>query len=630
MTYRIPKQSPQPKKTGWLLKIILALLGGFVLFLMMALILVTVFSTRHRGNIYPGVTVAGINLSGLQPEQAVALLKTRIVFPETGKIAFQYGEKIWVARPFELGLYFDPENTALAAYAIGRDGNLITRLLDQARTWYGGVEIAPVLVYDQRVSYTFLDGISMEINQPVLEASLAINGTSVVSEPGRVGMTLDIPTTLAPLEIFLRNMTDGILQIIITETQPKIMDASDQAEIVRKILSAPVMLHIPEAKENDPPPWMIDMDALAGMIEIERLDEEQSTRYQISLNEEYLRSFLQNIAKNFNDYTENARFIFNDDTRQLELTQPAQIGRTLEIDANLSQIEQKIMQGEHDISLILEYSNPAAGDDASAESLGITELVSSHTSYFYGSSSERIQNIQTASARFHGLLVAPGETFSMGTALGDVSLDTGYSEALIIYGNRTIKGVGGGVCQVSTTLFRTAFFGGFPIVERLPHAYRVTYYELIRGGGTDTDLAGLDATVFVPLVDFKFINDTPNWLLMETYVNATARSLTWKFYSTSDGRKVDWETSGLQSIVEPDEPILQENPELAKNEIKQVDWEVAGADVTVTRTVYKDDKIYLEDTFFTHYVPWRAIYEYGPGSNLAKLMIKLDLVPMPN
>ena len=128
----------------------------------------------------------------------------------------------------------------------------------------------------------------------------------------------------------------------------------------------------------------------------------------------------------------------------------------------------------------------------------------------------------------------------MGEGLGDVSLDNGYTEALIIYGNQTIKGVGGGVCQVSTTLFRTAFFAGFPIVERAAHAYRVSYYEQAQSS-IDPYMAGLDATVYFPLVDMKFVNDTPYWLLMETYVNEGARRITWKFYSTSDGRTVDWE-----------------------------------------------------------------------------------------
>jgi vancomycin resistance protein YoaR len=316
---------------------------------------------------------------------------------------------------------------------------------------------------------------------------------------------------------------------------------------------------------------------------------------------------------------QNARFVFNDETHQLELLQPATIGRTLNVEKTAQEINSKISQGDHSINLVFDSYNPEIPDDVKGADLGITELVSAQKTYFYGSSSERIQNIQTAAARFHGVLVAPGATFSMGDVLGDVSLDNGYAEALIIFGNRTIKGVGGGVCQVSTTLFRTAFFGGYPIVERHPHAYRVYYYEQTATGAADDNLAGMDATVFTPVVDFKFTNDTSNWLLMETYVNVTARTLTWKFYSTSEGRTVEWDTSGLQNIVDPPDPLFQENPELAKNEVRQTDWAVAGADVTVSRVVYRNGQVYLQDQYTTHYIPWQAVFEYGPGTKYIKL-----------
>jgi len=202
----------------------------------------------------------------------------------------------------------------------------------------------------------------------------------------------------------------------------------------------------------------------------------------------------------------------------------------------------------------------------------------------------------------------------MASQLTDISLENGYAEALIIVGGETVKGVGGGVCQVSTTLFRTAFFGGFPIVERHAHAYRVGYYEQRSNGGRDSNLAGLDATVYVPLVDFKFTNDTPYWLLMETYLRGY--TLTWKFYSTSDGRSVEWDTSGVTNVQPPPEPLYRENPELSAGTIKQVDWAVEGASVFVTRNVYRGGALYFNDSFTTHYIPWQAIYEYGPGTDV--------------
>jgi vancomycin resistance protein YoaR len=229
------------------------------------------------------------------------------------------------------------------------------------------------------------------------------------------------------------------------------------------------------------------------------------------------------------------------------------------------------------------------------------------------------------------LLVAPGETFSMGEHMADVSLENGFAEALIIFGGRTIKGVGGGVCQVSTTLFRTVFNAGFPVVERYSHAYRVSYYEQNASGGIDPRLAGLDATVYFPLVDFKFKNDSPYWILMETYVNPTARTLTWKFYSTSDGRSVTWDTTGPTDVVSAPSPIFEENPELSKNEMRQVDWAANGADVTVTRTVSRDGGVLFQDQFTTHYEPWQAVCEYGPDSkNPNKLAEEKSLCRSPS
>jgi len=218
----------------------------------------------------------------------------------------------------------------------------------------------------------------------------------------------------------------------------------------------------------------------------------------------------------------------------------------------------------------------------------------------------------------------------MGKVLGDVSLDNGYAEALIIYGGKTIKGVGGGVCQVSTTLFRAVFFAGYPIVERHSHAYRVSYYEQTASGQIDPGLAGLDATVYFPLVDFKFVNDRPYWLLMETYVNVGARRITWKLYSTSDGRQVEWNTSGLLNVVPAPKPRFEPNPDLEAGEIKQVDWAADGADVIITRIVRRAGEVLFQDEFRTHYEPWQAICQFGPGTkNPEKRAKELGLCQNP-
>jgi len=591
-------------------QILAAFLSGLALFLGAVLLWTVGFQLMYAGRIFPGVSIAGVDLSGLSPTEAALKLNQTLSYPSSGKIVLRDGGKVWVVTPAQMGMTFDASSSAQAAYRLGRSGGLFASLDGQLRARSAGAEVAPVILFDQRVAHQYLQALAVEIDQPVMEATLKVEGTNVVAVPGQTGRLLDVDSTLVFLSAQMQTFRDGEVPLVIREQTPEIVDVSDQAEVARRVLSQPMRLYVNNAGETDPGPWNYDVQILANMLTVHW----EGNEVKVGLDPAPLRDILLGIATQVDRSAENARFYFDDNTRQLALIQYATVGRTVDTEASITAINDALLQGEHNIALQIVEDQPAVTDNATAEQLGITELVSSETSYFYGSSAERIQNIQAASARFHGLLVAPGETFSMGNALGDVSLDNGFAEALIIYGGRTIKGVGGGVCQVSTTLFRTVFFGGYPVNERYSHAYRVSYYEQNASGSVDTRLAGLDATVYFPLVDFKFTNDTPYWLLMETYVNPDARTLTWKFYSTSDGRSVTWDTTGPQNVVQAPKPAFEENDELKPGQIRQVDWAANGADVTVTRTVMRNGSVYFSDDFKTHYEPWQAVCEVAPGT----------------
>lgn len=613
-----------PQQASIITRIMIAVLLGISLFLMGAFVWSIGYQLIHIGKILPGVSVAGVDLSGLNRGDAAEKLSQTLSYPVKGRVLFRDGERIWLATPAELGMTFDPSTSARMAYSLGRAGGLFSSLSGQWKAWRNGVDVNPVITFDERLAYAYLQKLASEVDQPIVEASLSVQGTEVITQPGKIGRELNVDTTLVYLRAQLQTFRDGEVALAIEEKTPQLMDLTAQAEIARNILRAPLHIILDKAQAGDPGPWIFDIPTVAYMLRVEHTQSEAGTQVWIGLDPQALRDILAGIAAQVDRQPRNARFIFNDETHQLELIQPALIGRSVDKEATLIAINNGVIQGQHDFSLAISNSAPVIGDTATGEELGITALVSSETTYFYGSSTQRIQNIQTAAGRFHGLLVAPGEIFSMGQALGDVSLDNGYAEALIIYGGRTIKGVGGGVCQVSTTLFRTVFFGGYPVNERYSHAYRVYYYEKTASGSTDSNLAGLDATVYFPLVDFKFTNDTPYWLLMETIVyNET---LTWKFYSTSDGRSVDWVTSGPEGAVPAPKPLFQKNPDLEENQIKQVDWSAEGADVVIVRTVYRGGQIYFQDEFKTHYEPWQAVCEFGPGTkDPEKLAEKMGL-----
>ncbi|GAB4504612.1 MAG: VanW family protein [Anaerolineales bacterium] len=613
---------PAPRQELFWQQILASLIGGLSLFLVLVLLWTLGFQLWYAGRIFPGVSVAGVDLSGLTPAEASLKLSQTLSYPYSGKILLRDGARVWLVSPAQMGMAFDASASAQAAYRVGRSGGLLASLDAQVRASSQGAEAPPVILFDQRVAYQYLQALSAEINQPITEASLSVVGTEVVAQAGQAGRILDVDGTLVFLSAQLQTFRDGEVPLVVREQQPQIMDVSAQAEMARRVLSQPMTLYVPNAGTDDPGPWTYDVPVLAKMLTVRRVENGGIAEVQVGLDPNQLREMLVNIAAYVDRKPENARFRFNDTSRQLELIQYAKVGRAVDVSASIVAINEALQRGEHNIPLQIVETQPTVPDTATGEQLGITELLVAETSYFYGSSAERIQNIQAAAARFDGLLIAPGETFSMGAAMGDVSLDNGFAEALIIYGGRTIKGVGGGVCQVSTTLFRTVFKYGFPVVERIPHAYRVSYYEQTASGAVDPNLAGLDATVYFPLVDFKFTNDTPYWILMETYVSSEARTITWKMYSTRDGRSVTWETTGPQNVVPPPKPVFEINDELKEGQIKQVDWAASGADVVVTRTVWRNGAIYFTDQFKTHYQPWQAVCQIGPGTEEPEKLAK--------
>lgn len=591
-----------------------AITAAFGLLVAAGLVFSMGFSLIYLGRVLPGVHMAGLDLSNVPRTQAESFLGQQLSFPATGKVTLSYGERTWTFTPAELGLRLDAAASADAAYSFGRSLWPWENIAEKVQSLQGGATLAPRLVLDGQIAYQALQRVAAELNQPTIEAELSVQGLEVQVRPGQIGLTLDTERTAEFLAVQLLQMHDVEVPLVVIQQPPRILDVSAQAAIAQGILSQPLSILPGGNYEDNPEPWTIDPETLAGMLSVERVETDSGAQYQIGLNTQQLGAIVAGLAPQVAQGPRNARFVFNDETRQFEIYKPAVIGRTLQLEASIAHINEQIGQGAHQVELQYDFTNPEIIDDANAEAMGVTELVVEQTTYFYGSSPARIQNIATAAERFHGLLVPPGATFSMVENIGDISLESGFAEALIIFGDRTIKGVGGGVCQVSTTLFRTVFFGGFPIIERWPHAYRVGYYEMNAAGNTNTNLVGLDATVFAPIVDFKFQNDTPHWLLMETYVDQAARTITWKFYSTSDGREVQWDTTGVENVKDALDPVYEENPELSKGEVKQVDYAAQGADVSITRTVIRDGQVIYEDLITTHYAAWAAVYQYGPGT----------------
>ncbi|NTW46351.1 MAG: hypothetical protein HGB18_04880 [Candidatus Moranbacteria bacterium] len=224
--------------------------------------------------------------------------------------------------------------------------------------------------------------------------------------------------------------------------------------------------------------------------------------------------------------------------KKVIVTESGHDGQTLDESAAVAAVRTAIENGRDSVTLPVSVTPPPLGG-TDPESLGIRELIAEGTTNFRGSPKNRIWNINQALTRFQGVVIAPGEEFSFVKQLGDVDGEHGYLPELVIKNNKTEPEFGGGICQVSSTMFRAAVNAGLKITARRNHAYPVSYYKPY----------GMDATVYVPNPDLRFVNNTPGHVLILSSVEGT--SLTFRLYGTHDGRSV--------SIDGPH--ILESNPD---------------------------------------------------------------------
>lgn len=604
---------PQAVRSSWGHKLSWFLLPPITAFVVVSVVLaglVTVYQQQHTNKVYTGVTVWGQDLSGLTQAEARTVLTEAFPYPTERAIVLTVpgsANEQWELAPAELGITFDVEKTLAAAYAIGREGNV---LQSQLQAWYYGTSLAPVIIFDEAKLDAALNQLASEINQPPEDATLLYSGSEVDYTPALFGRILDVANARERLLNPLADLHKVELELMVHQISPQVIDTAEAARQIEQIISGPVTFYLQEPLAGvDLSNLTISAEQLTGWLRISMRETVGSTAsYNVSVDENALRSWLSQYEAALYREPVNARFYFNDSTRELVLVEPHISGRALDIDGTMAQFMSQVTTPNRSVPFALKEIVPVVHSNATAQELGITELVSESTTWFYGSTDNRKHNIARSAANFYGIVIAPGEEFSFNKYLGSISEEDGYETGLIIVGGRTIKGVGGGVCQVSTTVFQAAFWSGFPITERWAHGYQVGYYN-------DGEGAGMDATVFSPIVDFKFINNTPHHLLMENYYNEQYQSLTVKFYSTSMEREILKSTPFIENETPANPDVYEFNPEIPEGTVEQVDWAVGGSRVTITREVYNyNGDLILEDTFVSNYIPWQNVYQYGPNT----------------
>lgn len=557
--------------------------------------------------IVPGVWLWRMPLGGLTLEEAQRQVARELGLEIPRFVLLGPDGQKWIFSAADLGISADMETTLARAYQPGHgEAGLLAAPRERWRVMQQPTVIAPVLIWDRNRAVTQLQTLAGMLDQPSRDARVYLRGAEVHWEPAVLGRRVDISATLALLEPQLRIPGVIELALIVEPLAPQVTDAqaTQALEVARRMLAQPVQFLVPNPQEGDPGPWMLPPESVATMLQIHVAN----GNVTVTLNAEALEAFLEPLALALHREPVNAQYRFDPATKQLLVRSPSSPGRALDIEATVARVNEFLATGQHIVPLVLVTVPPRYADTTTAEELGIVELIAVGESYFAGSSSARDHNIRLGSTKFDGILVPPGETFSFNHFLGEVTQAEGYDESYVIVGNRTVPGVGGGICQVATTAFRAAFYAGYPIIERWPHAYRVGYYEL---GGYGP---GFDATIYSPLVDFRFVNDTPYHLLIHTEVDTARARSRFLFYSTSMGRQVEQIGPTWGEPTPPGPPIYEYDPSLPAGTSVRLESPRDGLTAVLERIVRDaEGNVLFRDRFVSRFIPWPARYRFGPG-----------------
>ncbi|CAM3850818.1 VanW family protein [Deinococcus frigens] len=262
-----------------------------------------------------------------------------------------------------------------------------------------------------------------------------------------------------------------------------------------------------------------------------------------------------------------------------------------------------IQSGETRSTLSVSLEAPARSVRWAAEQK-LTHLASGQSS-FAGSPKFRVHNIRTGAGRVQGAWVAPGQTFSFNALIGPINAATGFQAGYVITGNTLSSEDGGGICQVSTTVFRAAFNAGLPITERHNHSYLVGYYEE----------PGLDAAVYAPSKDLRWKNDTAAPLLVQADWNLKAETLTVGLFGADDGRTVKISEPAISARRPAPDPTFMVDRALEKGAARRVDMPAAGMNAVVTRTVSSANGKRRKEDFVSRYKAWGGVFAVAPGDD---------------
>jgi len=537
-----------------------------------------------------GTTVGGLDVGGMELSAARETLQAKSDALAHQPVQFVAGGHTFALTPSQLGVRPDWAGAVRAAADAG-DGFAPVRGLKRIQARIFGSDVRPrVDVYPSAVRFT-VARIAAAVNRPAVNAAVERRGLSVVTTPARPGSVIDraaaSPTIVAALASLRRH---GPVRLPIVTAEPRVTEEQlvNAAADARTALSGPVTLTVGPTRFRLPR-WRI-----AEMLQLP-----SGGGTNVDIGGPAATSWVSSLAALVNRPPRDATFRVV--SGGIEVV-PARPGRKLDRRVALAAVAKAILSPTARAATVATTTSEPTRTTAAAEAMGITGVVGSYTTT-YGGTPGRLHNVALVAELIDGALVAPGARFSFNQTTGERNAAKGFEEAPVIINGELESGIGGGVCQVSTTVFNAAFEAGLSIDKRTNHALYIDHYPL-----------GRDATVNYPDIDLVFTNDTDKWLLVRTFVGAG--SLTVNIYGTPQHRRVETETAPL--TVDGKVPWKRiDDPAMYKGQKVVEQWGSPPRTTSVTRRVYKADGTLLYDS------TWRSYYVGEPT------VVRLGTTPRP-
>lgn len=615
-----------------------AVLTGCLILLILAGGACWAFEAYYAGRIYPGIDVLGVPVGGLDRRRAIERLNGAWDAAALPYVALYSEGEEWLLSAAELGGRLDLEAAAGDAWALGRSGVFSRDMADRARALWYGYRVVPGVTIEAGEALRGLRQVAKQAGEPVQRAALWVGGLQARAGSPEMGHDLHVTATRQAIEeavgqrlgasgwyetprwarwwrhegVRLPALTEPArVPLMFREVASPLSEVPGAADRVGLILSTPITLTATLDEfdaEGRPNPverrWTIDQALLSTWLALERRAEGDGEAPSVTVDRERIATYAEEFAASLARPPREARFDYDPAAETLAALSPGQNGRVVDAAALAEGIAAACLRAEDRAVAVPLRTIPPRVSRQDLEALMPLSLISVGETSFVGSTPDRLQNIRAATARFHGLIIPAGAAFSFLDHLGPVTVANGYSEAWIILGERTVLGPGGGVCQVSTTCFRAAFFGGYPFDERWAHTYRVSWYE---------PPLGLDAAVYSPGTDMRFTNDTETPILIVTEVDEENAALYFRFYGAPRDREVVMEGPIASRPVPAGPAITSVDPSLPPGASVLIESPHDGVDVTIYRSIRRDGVEVSRDEVYSRYVPWPARYAVGPA-----------------